>query len=92
MPRLVVLPGTLWVGEAAPANRAAWETERRHDGEARFPSSDGKAGCLERMSGEMARTASATSEQPTRIPDGPKCQATSIIPRVGMDDETYRKG
>jgi hypothetical protein len=26
---------------------------------------------LERTSGEMASTASATSEQPTRIPDGP---------------------
>ncbi len=37
-----------------------------------FPSSERKAGCLERTSGEIARADSATSEQPTRIPDGPR--------------------
>jgi len=41
-------------GGVAHTNRAALETERSQDGEARFPSSDRTAGCRKGVSGEMA--------------------------------------
>ncbi len=45
-----------WVaGGVARAISTALETVRRQDAEGRFPSSERKAGCRERASGEMAR-------------------------------------
>ena len=38
----------------AHANRVASETKRSQDGEAKFPSSERRAGCPKQTSGEMA--------------------------------------
>jgi len=56
---------------AARANRAAQEIERSHDGEARFPSRERRAGCPKPTSGELARASPVPSPRPMEIPDEP---------------------
>ena len=54
--RVTVLHAKCGSREGLPVlSRRRWKPKRRQDAEARFPSSERKAGCRERASGEMAR-------------------------------------
>ena len=78
----------------ARANRAASETERSREGEAKFPSSEWRTGCPKRTSGEMAwakpRWLVKTNRQSRFIHKPPPTQPHHV-PSVQPDRHRHRR-